>query len=677
MTAASSDGAALEGSPQHRQSATLSDRTAESGTSWPKDGQGRPLRFDPFKNSFEQFTLAHDRHNALCCIEARIPTSLPRRPSGTDCLSGAGAASDDTKRRHLDEVEQRADFWCSIVTSAEPPKPKASSKGFSPGDTEVDDLRENVLEELFDLSAERVDQMYTSMLRFSESPDMLSLEALRQGLARCGLPCLEDDTLMRIMKVVNPDKVGNIGPAEFEAILSRLKLAQLLSGACRLPLDKDTLGGRRIVLGRSVLRPSTRDAAETLAVIDYSAQGIHVNKVQKTKHKEFFFGHRKRQKGPSELPLVRWVHMCGLDLTLLLACTVKYGLHPLCVEDVIEQCPTKIDRYGCHYFAAVEQLCLVNVADGSEPVRVHGRHVAIFCAGPPLFDTILTVTEPDHDEKEDWPGGPERDTSGAGDAWVERLKQRLMVSHSRLRERRAEFLLYQIFDLASDEYLKVVQAYTSRLSRLEDKPHITGNGLDHEWCDEIGLVAMQLSVVLRRLRGLQRLVRRMGEDADLHSALSSYVADLMDHVDTALDDATYLADKCKAMLDGGERSLDRHQAYLKKERDDELNTRIFLLTVVTAMFAPMHFLTAVYGMNFAQDGTATIPELLWPHGYAYFWSLVVGYLFVSSSAACYFWRRFKFKGAMDIAHLRGAQLTAMPMRIDKRSSAAKNPLVMR
>ena len=38
----------------------------------------------------------------------------------------------------------------------------------------------------------------------------------------------------------------------------------------------------------------------------------------------------------------------------LFALTVKYTLHPLSVEDVIEQCQTKIDRLGGHYFLTIE-----------------------------------------------------------------------------------------------------------------------------------------------------------------------------------------------------------------------------------------------------------------------------------------------------------------------------------
>jgi magnesium transporter len=41
------------------------------------------------------------------------------------------------------------------------------------------------------------------------------------------------------------------------------------------------------------------------------------------------------------------------------------------------------------------------------------------------------------------------------------------------------------------------------------------------------------------------------------------------------------------------------------------------LTVVSVVFLPLTFICGVYGMNFE-----TLPELRWPHGYAFFWGLV-------------------------------------------------------
>merc|ERR1712232_1447936 len=105
--------------------------------------------------------------------------------------------------------------------------------------------------------------------------------------------------------------------------------------------------------------------------------------------KEFFFGHRSR-----DFPM-RWVHVGTFNLRLMLALTVKYQLHPLAVEDVIDQAPTKIDCYKGHFFAAIEHLEVIGSKSGQTPVEIAGRHVTFFCAGPPHPDTVITVVQVD------------------------------------------------------------------------------------------------------------------------------------------------------------------------------------------------------------------------------------------------------------------------------------------
>merc|ERR1740121_2560677 len=57
-------------------------------------------------------------------------------------------------------------------------------------------------------------------------------------------------------------------------------------------------------------------------------------------------------------------------------------------------------------------------------------------------------------------------------------------------------------------------------------------------------------------------------------------------------------------------------------------------------------------MNFVYpDGTPSIPELTWRHGYLYFWMLVIGYLLVSSTCAFLLHRRFRKKRKEDFKNV--------------------------
>merc|ERR1712176_1038456 len=70
----------------------------------------------------------------------------------------------------------------------------------------------------------------------------------------------------------------------------------------------------------------------------------------------------------------------------------------------------------------------------------------------------------------------------------------------------------------------------------------------------------------------------------------------------------------------------RHQTL----QDEKMNKLLFVLTIITSIFTPLTFLVGVYGMNFTYDGQPSIPELLWPHGYLFFWVLALILLTLSS-----------------------------------------------
>mmetsp|Transcript_3836 Transcript_3836/g.8950 ORF Transcript_3836/g.8950 Transcript_3836/m.8950 type:complete len:863 (+) Transcript_3836:50-2638(+) len=541
------------------------------------------------------------------------------------------------EERRLDEVERQADFWCNLIVSVPSTvRLRTNSVIHHPGAEEInelDDVRENVLEEMFDLTTERVKEVYQGMVR--DKNGRLTFAELGNGLRRCGLPQMDTSALARIL-----DHVGDgaeLQLSEFETILSRLKLAQLLQGridtAALASVDGDTKNG-------------------ALVATDFNSQSCSNKKLIGSELRKFIFGHRPLPKTPGEAPLVRWVHMRPFDLTLLLSLMVKYSLHPLGVEDVIEQCPTKMDKYGNHYFAAVEHLCLASPPDGSTPVRVRAIHVALFCSGPPLRDTVVTVEQPDRSFEETWPKWavePGRGGWSVCSPWEERLQQRLSSARSRLRERRADFLMHQILDIFTDELLAIGRAYSQRLVHL-DEVLMTEENINCllDWFSEVSDIRVQLGVVTRRIRGMQRVLRNIVVDVDLSTGLSSYLQDVKDHLDEAYDDTLCLVDRIRAATDSYERTLEREQERGQQKTAERLNVLLFFLTVGTAIFAPVQFLAGVYGMNFVtEDGKPGIPELRWEYGYIFFWVLVLVYLVVAAVLAVLLFRRLERRSQDD------------------------------
>lgn len=591
------------------------------------------------------------------CSAARAPWM----PELSPAVSLGEDDYEDESAKKLDDIEQQADFWCSLVSTASPmPRRRSVEKGCC-------DVRENVLEDWFDVTSERVAEVYNDMHKASLDPmGGISVHELGQGLRRCGLVGLDESALAKVIEAVKPRRNGRLKLAEFETILSRLKLGQLFMCPYSMPVNGEDHGFLRWApVGRDECGDPLHApvVAMHLSVVDYNSHQCHTMEVTDSRFREFCFGHRARPQHSHESPLVRWAHLTEFDLTALLCITVKYSLHPLCVEDVIEQCPTKIDRYGCNYFAAVEQLCLVGDPDtrgsGASPVRVAGFHVAAFCSGPPLFDTVITMAQPDRSFASDWPGGAA--SEAATSRWDMKLRQRLTTApRSRLRERRADFILYQIIDLSTDELQAVILAYTARLGRLENS--VSGlhaqcvlgeESLD--LCTEASTCRLQLKVVLRRVRGLQRLLRHFSGDPDFTADLSGYLQDVAEHLDEAYEDAAQLVDKCTAIIESQHRAVDRRDEKVHQRTADRLNKTLFVLTVGTFVFAPMQFLAAVYGMNFVnEDGVPTIPELLWKRGYLFFWLALLGYLMLMLLFTCWWYFRIHRRGAEDALCAQGA-----------------------
>lgn len=549
---------------------------------------------------------------------------------------GLGRGAIDQSSRRLDDIERNTELWRSLVTSGMPAaSPSTLIHRSISGETAMSDLRECLLEELYDITPQRVLEVYNNVLR---NDGAFSAASLGKALELCGMTGLPESVADRIMREIAPNCGGRLWPAEFESILSRLKMAQLLFGRSALPED-DTLDADEPGFG-----------VPQLFLVDYDAQGHRVDTKSGGSLHEFFFGHRPVPRWLSRRG-VRWVHLDRLNLKMLLSLTVKYSLHPLAVEDTLQQVNTKVDRHGGHYFAAIQQLSLMGEPDGRRPVRVNGYHVSAFCSGPPNSDTLVTVAQLDSSFSTDWPGFQddiEADDDSNDDAspqcgqlsdWVVRLKRRITAPLSRLRERQANFLLLQVFDVCSDDLVTVTHAYTLRLSRLETQLREQGTSLPNSWLDELSKIRLQLAVVLRQARGMLRALKHYGE-YDANAELSGYIRDIADHLDEVADDSNILSEKCAILVESHERALERSLDEARQLAGDSLNRTLFVLTVITTILMPLQLLAGVYGMNFVrEDGMPSIPELVMPQGYNYFWMFSGVYLLVSCClASCLYCR---------------------------------------
>ncbi|MEI9937553.1 MAG: magnesium transporter CorA family protein [Pseudomonadota bacterium] len=171
--------------------------------------------------------------------------------------------------------------------------------------------------------------------------------------------------------------------------------------------------------------------------------------------------------------------------------------------------------------------------------------------------------------------------------------------------RSPSFLFYELWDHLIENYLEIQKLMEERVENLQNElrgsnvddgvfARISDLGADLLYFRKVLLPARAVLADLSTRRTLFLSERTQVLLSNLHSTLEHVLQDL-------LVDRDILSESLNLYM-----SLVGH-------RTNEVMKR---LTVVSVVFLPLTFLCGVYGMNFE-----ILPELHWPYGYAFFWSL--------------------------------------------------------
>lgn len=520
-------------------------------------------------------------------------------------------------------------FWAGLVKKWADHATPMSRMGrqISPANAEC---RDEMLEELHCLLPSKVSNVYYGM-----NPDAdgtISVVEFGEALQKCGLPAIENDDLEKILDAVCSED-GALEVSEFEDTVQKLMLARLLEPHLLQHLQSENEDVPR----------------KLLIVTDYNSQGVQTKEITGSNICEFLIARKPKQDGTC------WIHMTDFDSAVLLALAVKYSLQPPAIEEVFSQCATKTDNYDTVHLIAIERLSLNGVADGSRPVQVLSQHVTLFCAGEEILDTVVTLSQDSKSFVQEWPQEWKHSTvrteatEAEKGAWLQKITERLHRPHSRLRGGGAQLLTHTVIQMASNDISVICDAYSKRLDKLEEKLRRKGHTLPESWMNEVTVNRRQLGVVMRRLRGLQRAIRRLLEDKQLSEDVGGSLEDILDHMDEAGERVRQSTEKAGAIIEDyrhvcslqekHEKKLrERRRWNFEEERSQQANKQnniLLVLAIVTAIFTPLSFLAGVYGMNFmTKTGKPAIPELRWHNGYLFFWSIVIVYLTIASIVAC-------------------------------------------
>ncbi|MFT5289581.1 MAG: magnesium transporter [Planctomycetota bacterium] len=286
---------------------------------------------------------------------------------------------------------------------------------------------------------------------------------------------------------------------------------------------------------------------------------------------------------------VAWIDVRGLgDGSIVQELGEGLGLHGLAVSDVVNvgQRP-KVEIYDDFLFVVLRMVTLG--ADG----RLHWEQVSLFLGQ----NYVLTFQETHLD-------------------CLEPLRARIRSGRKLLRSSDAEYLAFMVVDAIVDGYFPVLEHYGERLESLERQILDEGR---RDTFGELYLTKRDLAGFRRAAWPLREALSHLmrGEERQLSDSARLHLRDTLDHTMQIVEVNESYRELAVSLVDV-------HLSMVGQRTNDVMR----VLAIVSTVFIPLSFVAGVYGMNFDRSSPWNLPELGWPHGYLYFWSICL--LLVSS-----------------------------------------------
>ncbi|GAB4181154.1 MAG: magnesium/cobalt transporter CorA [Terrimicrobiaceae bacterium] len=280
---------------------------------------------------------------------------------------------------------------------------------------------------------------------------------------------------------------------------------------------------------------------------------------------------------------VNWINIDGLgDIDLLQKIASHFSIHPLALEDVLNttQRP-KVDFFDDHYFIVSEMIY------ASDEKSVSIEQVSMFLGD----HYLLTIQE------------------ARGYDVFNAVRQRLRSGRGNARSRCSDYLAYALIDATVDQFFPLLESVGDSIEEIEDilleKP--TRETLRRLYeCKRILLMLRRAAWPQREI--INTLLR--DEAGLVRQSTRVFLRDCYDHSVQIIDILESFRDLAAGLMD----------VYLSS-MGFRTNEIMRTLTVVSVLFIPLTFLAGVYGMNFDTNLPLNMPELRWPFGYVYFWSV--------------------------------------------------------
>ena len=270
------------------------------------------------------------------------------------------------------------------------------------------------------------------------------------------------------------------------------------------------------------------------------------------------------------------------------------GFHSLMLEDILntDQRP-KLEDYGNYIYVVVKMLDY-----DAKKNEIEIEQLSLILGA----NYVITFQE------------------RAGD-FFDPLRERIRNSLGRIRKMGTDYLAYAILDIIVDHYFVVLEKLGDKIEQLEE---IVISNPGEGTVRSIYAIKRDMIFVRKSVWPLREVVTGLqrSESALVRESNAAYYRDLQDHIMQVTDGVDTFRDLLNGMLDSYYSTI-----------TTRTNSVMKVLTLFSAIFMPLTFITGVFGMNFRN-----FPELDWHYGFQ--GSLILMIAVIIIMVAIFKWKKW-------------------------------------
>jgi magnesium transporter len=257
---------------------------------------------------------------------------------------------------------------------------------------------------------------------------------------------------------------------------------------------------------------------------------------------------------------ISWINIDGLRKVDVEAICAHYNIHPLIAEDILSmgQRPKMDEVEGVLY-------CLLNMLYyNAQKKTVEIEQISLVLGS----NFVISFQE-----------DASRDVFNP-------LRHKLKINRSQIRQRSADYLLYNMLDLIVDNYFLVMEKLGEQIELVEEEVVRSSNKRS---LAKINQLRKELIVLKRNIAPVRDLVNGIirSESELLNDRTTKYFKDVYDHIIQAHDLSENYRDIMVSMQD-----LYINNVNLK------MNEVMKVMAIVTCLLAPATVIGGIFGMNF-------------------------------------------------------------------------------